>query len=131
MFFIPFLKSSIPASLSFGLTPYLPHLSFDFTQFDSLSSPASPPPLPPKEIPVVTSSLMVADSYLESTGSSLIHHPLSLPSSSPSSLDQLVAKTIETAKDTPHSSPITMQIFPPSIRAFSVPYKSMDKVDIF
>ena len=53
IFSIPFLRPSIPAPLSSGLTPYLPHLSFDFTQFDSLSSFTSPPPL--KEIPAVSS----------------------------------------------------------------------------
>ncbi|XP_028105937.1 histone H3.v1-like, partial [Camellia sinensis] len=50
------LRPTIPALLSFGLTPHLSHLTFDFSQFTSLSSLAPPPPS--KEIPTVTPSLM-------------------------------------------------------------------------
>ncbi|XP_028074388.1 uncharacterized protein LOC114276767 [Camellia sinensis] len=129
IFSIHFLRPSIPAHFPSGLTPYLPYLSFDFSQFSSLSSLTFPSP--PKETPATTSSLMVADSSIEGTSSSPIHGLLPLPSSSPSSLDLLVARTIETAEDAPPISPIPMQSFVPSTKALSTPFMSMDEVNIF
>ncbi|XP_028098862.1 mucin-5AC-like [Camellia sinensis] len=129
IFFIPFLRSSIPASLSFGLTPYLPYLSFDLSQFNSLSSLALSSP--PKEVPAITFSSVVVDSPIEGAGSSPTRSLLPLPSSSPSSLDLLVARTIETTEDAPPISPVPMQSFVPSTKALSAPFMSTDEVDIF
>ncbi|GMP92814.1 hypothetical protein CsSME_00042896 [Camellia sinensis var. sinensis] len=129
IFSIPFLRPSIPASLSFGLTPYFPHLSFNFTQFAfplSLAVPSSS-----EEIPAITSAPVMADSHREDTSSSPIPCPLSLPTSSPSSLDLLVAKTMETARNTLPPSPVHMQPFLPPTIVLSAPSMSTDEVDIF
>ena len=74
------LRPSIPASLSFGLNPYLPYLSLDLPQFISLSSLALF--LPPKGVPHAALSLMVADSPTEGANSSPTHGLLPLPTSS-------------------------------------------------
>ncbi|XP_028073293.1 uncharacterized protein LOC114275449 [Camellia sinensis] len=74
---------------------------------------------------------MVVHSPIEGAGSSPIHSLLSLPSSSPSSLDLLVARTIETAEDAPPISPIPMQSSVPSTTALFAPLMSTDEVDIF
>ncbi|XP_028075615.1 uncharacterized protein LOC114277862 [Camellia sinensis] len=97
----------------------LPHLTFDPPQFGSLSNLALLPS--PKEIPTATPSLMAVDSPIKGTGSSPIHGLLPLPTSSPSSLDLLVARTIETVEDAPPISPIPMQSSVPSITALSAP----------
>ena len=79
-FDVPTLRPSIPKFLSFGLTPYLPHLTFDPPQFGSLSNLALPPFS--KEIPTATPSLMAVDSLIKGTGSSPTHGLLPLPCSS-------------------------------------------------
>ncbi|XP_028112421.1 chitinase-like protein PB1E7.04c [Camellia sinensis] len=110
---------SIQAILSlFGSTFFIPFLSLAAPSF-------------PKEIPIITSSLVIADSRKEDTSSSPVPCPLSLSSSSPCSLDLLVAKTIETVRDTSSSSPIPMQPSLPHIRALSAPTMSTEEVDIF
>ena len=74
---------------------------------------------------------MAVDSSTEGAGSSPIHGSLPVPTSSPSSLDSLVAKTIEAAKDAPSISPIPMQSPVSSTTTFSMPFMSRDEVDIF
>ncbi|XP_028092099.1 histone H3.v1-like [Camellia sinensis] len=88
-------------------------------------------PSSPKETPITTPSMMVADSSIEGTSSSPSHALSPLPSSSPFSLDLLVTRTMETAEDAPPISPIPMQSFVPSTKALSAPFMSTDEVDIF
>lgn len=121
------LKQSIPPSLCPGLTPYLPHLTF-------ISSHFTPPivlaaPLSPERIPVVTSSLMIIGSHKEVTNGSPISSPP--PSFSPSSLDLLVAKTIDTVRDSSIPSPILMQPCFPSTNDSSTLLMSEEEIDIF
>lgn len=123
------LRPSIPALLSFGLTPHLSHLTLDFPQCTSLSSLAPPPPS--KEIPIATPSLMAVDSPIKGASSSPTRDLSPLPSSSPSSLDSLVARTMETAKDASPISHIPMQSSVSSTTTLYVPLMSNDEVDVF
>ncbi|XP_028066042.1 uncharacterized protein LOC114268989 isoform X1 [Camellia sinensis] len=115
-------RPSIPASLFLGLEPYLPFLTLDLPQF--VSSIFTLPP-------TATSSRMVVDSSLGDTDNFPIHDSSPMPTFSPSSLDLLVAKTIEAAKDAPSVSPIPMQPFVSSTTTLSMPFMSRDEVDIF
>ncbi|XP_028107650.1 uncharacterized protein LOC114306577 [Camellia sinensis] len=124
-----FFRQNIPISLSFGLTPYIPLLTFNSAKFILLTILATPSP--PEEIPVITSSQVIADSLREDTGSSPILCPPSLSNFSPSCLDLLVSRTMETARDISSSSPIPMQPSLPSTRALSAPPMSMEEMDIF
>ncbi|KAF5931547.1 hypothetical protein HYC85_027718 [Camellia sinensis] len=129
IFDVSSLSPSIPASLFLGLQPYLPFLARDL--------PQSTFPLSLALFPSFTETLTAApfpvavDSSTEDTGSPSIHGSSPIPTSSPSSLDLLVAKTIEAAKDAPSVSPIPMQPFASSTTTLSMPFMSRDEVDIF
>ncbi|XP_028084014.1 histone H3.v1-like [Camellia sinensis] len=93
-FDVPSLRPSIPKFLSFGLTPYLPHMTFDPPQFGSLSNLALPPSS--KEIPTAISSLM---SSVPSTTA------LSAPLMSTDEVDIFEAR-LASLFDIPSTSPI-------------------------
>ena len=129
IFVISSLDSSIPASPFLGLRPYLPFLARNLPQSIFPSSLALSPSF--VENPTATPFPMAVDSSTEDTGSPSIHGSSPMPTSSPSSLDLLVAKTIEAAKDAPSVSPIPMQPFVSSTTTLSMPFMSRDEVDIF
>ncbi|XP_028099890.1 uncharacterized protein LOC114299370 [Camellia sinensis] len=129
IFDVPSLSPSIPASLLLGLKPYLPFLARDLPQSTFPSSLALFPSF--TETPTAAQFPGAVDSSTEDIGSSSIHGSSPMPTSSPSSLDLLVAKTIEAAKDAPSVSPIPMQPFVSSTTTLSMPFMSRDEVDIF
>ncbi|XP_028084311.1 flocculation protein FLO11-like [Camellia sinensis] len=129
IFDVPSLSPSIPASPFLGLKPYLPFLARDLPQSTFPSSHALLSSF--TETPTAAPFLVAVDSSTEDTGSSSIHGSSPMPTSSSSSLDLLVAKTIETAKDAPSVSPIPMQPFVSSTTTLSMPFMSRDEVDIF
>ncbi|XP_028074374.1 uncharacterized protein LOC114276761 [Camellia sinensis] len=88
-------------------------------------------PSPPEEVPVITSSSVIVDTPGEDTSSPPILCPPSPSSFSPSSLNLLVARTIDIAKDTSTSSPIHMQPSLASTRDLFAHPMSMEKMGIF
>ncbi|XP_028102537.1 mucin-2-like [Camellia sinensis] len=122
---IPFLRQGISISLCPGLTPYLPHLTLTSAQFTPSTILVAPSSL--EKAPVVTSAV-IAGASKEDTSSLSISYPPPPSSSSPFSFDLLVARTINTARDTSTPSPTPMQ---PPLPNLSVPSMSVEEMDIF